>query len=59
MLIMDISPGQIWFKKPRGEETYGECKLGGFGRARVMQGKGGGVEDVEREKELYWPHVSC
>jgi hypothetical protein len=59
VLIMDISPGQIWFKKPRGEETYGECKLGGFGRARVMQGKGGGVEDVEREKELYWPHVSC
>ena len=59
MLIMDVSPNQIWFKKPRGEETYGECKLGGFGQARVMQGKGGGVEDVDREKQLYWLPVSC
>jgi len=59
VLIMDVSPNQIWFKKPRGEETYGECKLGGFGQARVMQGKGGGVEDVDREKQLYWLPVSC
>jgi serine/threonine protein kinase len=58
VLIMDVSPSQIWFKRVRGEETYGECKLGGFGRARVMQGKGGGVEDVKREKQLYWAPVS-
>ena len=55
---MDISPGQIWFKKPRGDETYGECKLGGFGRARVMQRKGGGMQDASSEKQLYWPPVS-
>jgi hypothetical protein len=54
VLIMDVRSGQIWFKKPRGEETYGECKLGGFKSARVMQGKGGGVS----EKQLYWSPVS-
>jgi len=35
VLVMDVSPGQIWFKHPRGDETYGECKLGGFTRARI------------------------
>jgi hypothetical protein len=37
ILIMDVSPGQIWFKKPDGRKgiTYGECKLGGFQTARV------------------------
>lgn len=37
ILIMDVSPSQIWFKKPGGRTglTYGECKLGGFHSARV------------------------
>jgi hypothetical protein len=37
ILIMDVSPSQIWFKKPDGRKgiTYGECKLGGFQTARV------------------------
>jgi hypothetical protein len=65
VLIVDVSPGQIWFKKPRGGETYGECKLGGFQWARVTQGGGASagatcerVEDAPREKQLFWAPVS-
>lgn len=35
ILIRDVSPGQIWFKQPKKDETYGECKLGGFQWAKV------------------------
>lgn len=41
ILIRDVSPGQIWFKRPAGAETYGECKLGGFGRCVVTGFPGG------------------
>ncbi|TAQ86981.1 hypothetical protein B7494_g4684 [Chlorociboria aeruginascens] len=48
VLIRDISPGQIWFKRPRGVETYGECKLGGFGWAKVTGVVGGRIAEAER-----------
>lgn len=60
ILVMDISPGQIWFKKPRGEETYGECKLGGFQWARVVGTFGGEVamanrvEGAQMVKRWFW-----
>jgi hypothetical protein len=64
VLIRDISPSQIWFKKPKGEETYGECKLGGFQWGKVCGSVGGRVastqrmEEASREKMFYWPPVS-
>lgn len=64
VLIRDISLGQIWFKKPRPNETYGECKLGGFQWAKITGLVGGGiaiatrVDDASREKQLYWAPVS-
>ena len=66
ILIRDISPGQIWFKKARGRsgnfgpETYGECKLGGFQWAKVTGIVGAGfasaqrVEDAPHDKTLFW-----
>lgn len=63
ILIRDVSPGQIWFKKPKAGETYGECKLGGFQWAKVTGLVGGTmaittrVEDAPREKQWYWAPV--
>ncbi|KAG0646016.1 Serine threonine-kinase ATG1 [Hyphodiscus hymeniophilus] len=66
ILIRDISPSQIWFKKARGRsdnfgpETYGECKLGGFHWAKVTGtvesrvAVASRVEDASREKTLFW-----
>ncbi|KAG9239156.1 kinase-like domain-containing protein [Amylocarpus encephaloides] len=63
ILIRDVSPEQIWFKRPDGRrgETFGECKLGGFQWAKVT-GTGFGekaeTEEVETAgdgKRLYWP----
>lgn len=64
VLIRDVSPGQIWFKKPRGGETYGECKLGGFQWAKVCGSVGGvvamapRVEEASIEKQYYWAPVN-
>jgi hypothetical protein len=63
ILIRDVSPGQIWFKKPKPGETYGECKLGGFQWAKVTGLAGGSmaiagrVEEASREKQFYWAPV--
>jgi serine/threonine protein kinase len=66
ILIRDISPGQIWFKKARGRsnnfgpETYGECKLGGFQWAKVTGLVGAAVavaarvENASRIKTMFW-----
>ncbi|TVY19165.1 Serine/threonine-protein kinase ATG1 [Lachnellula arida] len=62
VLIMDVSPGQIWFKKPTGTkgEFYGECKLGGFQWAKVCGSVGARVamgqrvEDAPVFKQWYW-----
>ena len=64
ILIRDISPGQVWFKKPRKEETYGECKLGGFQWAKITGVVGGRtaitdrVGEASREKKFYWAPVT-
>lgn len=66
ILIMDISPSQIWFKKPGGlkGEFYGECKLGGFQWAKVCGSVGARVasasrvEDAPIFKQWYWAPVS-
>ncbi|PVH86502.1 hypothetical protein DL98DRAFT_510558 [Cadophora sp. DSE1049] len=61
ILIMDVSPGQIWFKRPVGEETYGECKLGGFQWAKVTGAVAGNVaiaqkvENTPLEKQYFFP----
>lgn len=63
ILIADVSPGQIWFKHPRGEETYGECKLGGFGRARVAGSVGARAAMAPRDegtpfvRRFFWAPV--
>lgn len=63
ILIMDVSPGQVWFQKPKGKETYGACKLGGFHYAKVTGSPGGRiavaprVEDAPRGKQMYWAPV--
>jgi hypothetical protein len=63
ILLRDISPSQIWLKKPKGDETYGECKIGGFQWAKVCASVGGivaltqRVEEASREKKFYWPAV--
>lgn len=63
ILIMDVSPSQIWFKRPRQGETYGECKLGGFQWAKVTGALGGLIakayrkDDAPRRKEYYFPPV--
>ena len=64
ILIRDVSPGQIWFKKARGHETYGECKLGGFQWAKVCGSVGAKVaiaprmETASREKQFFWAPVN-
>ncbi|KAH7412673.1 kinase-like domain-containing protein [Cadophora sp. MPI-SDFR-AT-0126] len=61
ILIMDVSPGQVWFKRPVGEETYGECKLGGFQWAKVTGAVGGKVanaqmvENAPLQKQYFFP----
>ncbi|KAL5328653.1 hypothetical protein ACEPPN_002155 [Leptodophora sp. 'Broadleaf-Isolate-01'] len=61
ILIMDVSPGQIWFKRPVGEETYGECKLGGFQWAKVTGAVAGNlaieqrVENAPLAKQYFFP----
>jgi len=63
ILIRDISPGQIWFKHPKGEEHYGECKLGGFQWAKVTGFPGAKiamanrVEGASVERQYYWAPV--
>ncbi|RDL37150.1 uncharacterized protein BP5553_04583 [Venustampulla echinocandica] len=62
VLIMDVSPEQIWFKKPDGAKGvfYGACKLGGFQQAKVCGSVGWKVaisnrpEDVPTWKRAYW-----
>lgn len=66
ILIRDISPSQIWFKKPDGKKGYhyGECKLGGFHWAKVCGTPGGRLavserhSDTPEHKQHYWPPVS-
>ena len=64
VLIRDVSPGQIWFKHPKRDETYGECKLGGFTWAKVTAYPVGKVavaprfEKARLEKQFYWAPVS-
>lgn len=41
ILIMDVNPGQIWFRRPKGDEFCGECKLGDLG-GRGLRGVLGG-----------------
>ncbi|PBP24989.1 putative protein kinase [Diplocarpon rosae] len=48
ILIMDVSPGQIWFKQPVADESFGECKLGGFQWARVAGTVGATVALAQR-----------
>jgi hypothetical protein len=48
VLIRDVSPGQIWFKKAGGRETYGVCKLGGFQWAKVTGNVGAKVDIAPR-----------
>ena len=61
ILIRDVSPAQIWFRKARGggsfigPETYGDCKLGGFQWAKVCGNVGADVAVAPREKQLFWP----
>jgi hypothetical protein len=63
ILIMDVSPGQIWFKRPRQGEMYGECKLGGFQWAKVTGSIGGLMakahhrENPPRAKTYFFPPV--
>lgn len=63
ILIMDVSPGQIWFKHPRGDETYGECKLGGFSRAKVCGSVNARMAQAPRDdstpfvKRFFWAPV--
>jgi hypothetical protein len=63
VLIMDVSPGQIWFKHPKGDETYGECKLGGFSYAKVCGSPGAGsanakrVDEMPLNKQYFWAPV--
>ncbi|KAJ5051735.1 uncharacterized protein L3040_001507 [Drepanopeziza brunnea f. sp. 'multigermtubi'] len=60
ILITDVSPGQIWFKKPVGDESYGECKLGGFQWAKVTGTVGATVaftpriENAPLEKQYFF-----
>lgn len=64
VLIRDVSPGQIWFKHPKKDETYGECKLGGFQWAKVTGCPEGRIaiaprfEDASLEKQYYWAPVT-
>lgn len=62
ILIMDVSPGQIWFQHPvQGRSTYGACKLGGFSWAKVTGSPGAQiaraarVEKASLEKMYFWP----
>jgi serine/threonine protein kinase len=63
ILIRDISPGQIWFKHPRADEHYGECKLGGFQWAKVTGNPESKTAIVPRKeeasiaKQYYWAPV--
>lgn len=63
ILIMDMSPGQIWFKQPKGPETYGECKLGGFSHAKVCGSPGAlsaaswRIDSLPIHKQYYWAPV--
>lgn len=59
ILHRDIRTDQVFFQHPRGIETYGKCKLGGFGRVFVsghMHGRAAGTvvtsEDQTSEDQL-------
>lgn len=64
ILIMDVSPAQMWFKRAQHGETYGACKLGGFQWAKVTGMVGGRMalaqrkDDAHRRKQYYWSPVS-
>jgi len=63
ILIRDVSPAQIWFKRATGGVTYGECKLGGFGKANVTGFPGADsaltskILDASLERQFYWAPV--
>jgi hypothetical protein len=63
VLIMNVSPEQIWFKHPVGDEHYGVCKLGGFQYARVsgvvkgIEAPAGRCEEMEGRKKYFWAPV--
>lgn len=46
-----IEPRNIFFQHPRGHDTYGPCKLGGFGHAAVT----GHVVHEDGGEEQSWP----
>lgn len=54
ILIREVSPKQIWFKRVAGGATYGECKLGGFGHATVTGFPGANVAKSEKKEGLGW-----
>ncbi|RAL62679.1 hypothetical protein DID88_004522 [Monilinia fructigena] len=54
ILIREVSPKQIWFKRTSGGATYGECKLGGFGKAVVTGFPGGKVAKSQKKEGMEW-----
>lgn len=59
ILHRDLRTDQVFFQHPRGIETYGKCKLGGFGRVFVsghVHGRATGTvvtsEDQTSENQL-------
>ncbi|KAL3418048.1 hypothetical protein PVAG01_11058 [Phlyctema vagabunda] len=54
----DINPGNIFFKKPTGDETYGECKLGGFTFCKlapdIFQPEVEVPRDVQAYNRYFW-----
>ncbi|KAL1837457.1 hypothetical protein VTJ49DRAFT_3756 [Mycothermus thermophilus] len=46
VLHRDVSAKNVFLQRPRGTETYGAVKLGGFGRCFVVSGAVGGLKDV-------------
>ncbi|QSZ36185.1 hypothetical protein DSL72_007310 [Monilinia vaccinii-corymbosi] len=54
ILIRDVSPKQIWFRRAGGGATYGECKLGGFGAAVVTGFPGGRVAQCWKKEGAGW-----
>ncbi|RFU30197.1 hypothetical protein B7463_g6126, partial [Scytalidium lignicola] len=65
ILIRDVSPTQIWFQHPVLDETYGACKLGGFGLAKVVNFVNGSQpvtlrpDNASWEKQLFWAPEVC
>ncbi|KAM0331532.1 hypothetical protein ACHAQA_003209 [Verticillium albo-atrum] len=53
ILHRDISPSTIMFQHPRGEELYGMCKLGRWGRAFVSGHPASRFEERPGEPKMY------